>query len=231
MKRYLLIVIVLISIFLISNYAHAVGIGVYADSGIGYIKWKYGDMYMGKYTFIKPLNYFIGGGLILDTCVSEDKLFNYRLNLGYNRLIQSHEIKMHQLTWVNTFGFGILRTELIRLWLGPQLGMGYEFVVYRAESQRDRQRLREGWPIMRPHKFNIVSIHLGLALGANFNFDHGISLAVEGGFKGGTHIIDELIGNGEDISDHRLKLVDFFYEGYVSFGIMFRINEQFSQVK
>ncbi len=72
-----------------------------------------------------------GLGLLIDTAVAKDKLFNYRLQLGvafgslsidgtqYDKSIGLTEYHMY-----HSFGFGIVRTDGLRLWFGPQLGLG-----------------------------------------------------------------------------------------------------------
>ena len=67
----------------------------------------------------------IGVGLALDTAVAKDKLFNYRMNLGYENTRERYQdvefARFHQGSFENIFGFGVYRSKLMRVWLGPAL--------------------------------------------------------------------------------------------------------------
>jgi hypothetical protein len=66
-------------------------------------------------------------GFTLDTAVAKNKLFNYRMNLNYERAIidldfnglKLSDIKSNGLAMDHIFGFGIVRNRSMRLWLGP----------------------------------------------------------------------------------------------------------------
>ena len=79
-----------------------------------------------------------GFGLMFDSNLGKDKLFNYRLGLEFmNRTVDTvdgravdcsgDECDMFRFQVVQTFGFGVLRTEMVRLWVGPRLNLGYNY--------------------------------------------------------------------------------------------------------
>jgi len=72
---------------------------------------------------------YSGFGFVLDTNVSKDALFNYRLDLQYGTFTYENdygwEIDLDQFTMDHTFGFRIYRNELVRIWLGPQIRLSY----------------------------------------------------------------------------------------------------------
>jgi hypothetical protein len=67
-----------------------------------------------------------GIGFVMDTNVATDRLFNYRLELGYQKSwrefdVLSRDIEFSGFTWNNYFGFAPYRSQNIRLWMGPTL--------------------------------------------------------------------------------------------------------------
>ncbi len=123
--------------------ANAFGLGLFGDFSGGKMIWD------GKGAGF--LTY--GGGFVLDTNLASDVLFNYRLELGFGNLHSSYtaeetdyatQLYLQQRTgtyipvyrtvtkWENSlllstvhyFGFGVLRTQYVRLWLGPQISFG-----------------------------------------------------------------------------------------------------------
>jgi len=67
----------------------------------------------------------IGVGFAYDSAVAQNKLFNYRMNLGYENYREKFNgtdlARYHQGSFENIFGFGVYRTKLMRVWLGPSL--------------------------------------------------------------------------------------------------------------
>lgn len=84
----------------------------------------------------------IGFGFVLDTNVAQDSLFNYRLNLGYEKtewdlkdapsnslrpisLSNGYKLNLDSVVMDNTFGFAVYRDKLWRVWLGPQVRLAF----------------------------------------------------------------------------------------------------------
>ena len=87
---------------------------------------------------------------MFDTAVAQDKFFNYQLNLGYDEFTNklpgsSRDLKLGGLMISNSFGFGIVRTDGFRLWMGPEIrlawprgsqsGTDYEFFGARCRAR------------------------------------------------------------------------------------------------
>ena len=116
-----------------------------------------------------------GLDLVMDTAVAKDRLFNYRLNiecanhtLRQERLHSSRTYQVNRLVWANTFGFGIVRTDLLRIWVGPQIALVYEF--------RNRDRVILGSSIYST---------VGPVVGANIHTWEKVTLSFELGFRTG----------------------------------------------
>lgn len=107
-----------------------------------------------------------GFNFILDTAVAKDKVFNYRLGLGYEKEtfdVGTREVGRFALT--NTFGFGVLRTEAVRLWLGPQI-----FFAYGSDDT-----------------YHDLDAGAAFVLGTNFAVGPVVSLGLELGYGIGFH--------------------------------------------
>ena len=62
-------------------------------------------------------------GFSLDTNVAKNRLFNYRLNVGYQWSSFSDGLSLD-----NVFGFGVLRNRHVRLWIGPSIRLGIDSI-------------------------------------------------------------------------------------------------------
>jgi len=113
--------------------ADAAGMGVTVPISITETeKLDYSDFNGDKYRFdYQPST---GLGFVFDSNIGKNSTFNYRLNLEYamakidtgERLL-SADLTKHKYNLVNTFGFGILQAEYVRLWVGPRLNLQYEY--------------------------------------------------------------------------------------------------------
>jgi len=101
----------------------AAGLGFYGTAGAGSSDWSGYDIGPGDTTFSKSTNH-LGFGLAMDTAPARDKLFNYQLNIGYDRFTLNNaaawgsaELKGFMVS--NNLGFGALISPTTRLWFGP----------------------------------------------------------------------------------------------------------------
>ncbi len=82
----------------------------------------------------------LGLGLMYDNNLGKDKLLNYRLGVEWmDRTVNTvsngssstscsgSNCDMFRLQVVQTFGFGVLRTKMVRLWIGPRFNFGYNY--------------------------------------------------------------------------------------------------------
>jgi hypothetical protein len=225
------ILLICSAIFYFTPDATAIGFGVYGNGGGGQISWDN-----------KTPEMRFGGGFILDTNCAGNSLFNYRLNLGVNSLItkyQSYEeyvinlfgtnffnpyeqINMKgttsaEISMSHVFGFGVLRTQNIRLWLGPEV-----FLAGTAGHIRG------------------VTAGLGLVLGLNINIGDSftISFSGSGRLRGGyrlynytQHDIYFFQAPGGAITpaiySASKRQVGVGGDGLVTIAFMYRINDKF----
>jgi hypothetical protein len=217
------------SIFMIAGYTSsmALGFGAYFNGGGGHTTWS--DFSM------EGEQYFIGGGLLLDTCVAKNRVFNYRLNVGYDRNLplelnktsfRSLKINFHRLNLINTFGFGIVRHSIVRFWLGPQLCVRYLNIDMKGTDYILPILLRVPFPIEFHSIKDRAEVDVGAALGLNFHLSALVSLTLEGGFRYG--VIFNSSQSQQSGSSATVNLGgDETYEGYGSVGVIFRFNDEY----
>ncbi len=180
--------------------------------GIGLIMKDTGAQQTSQMNFLSsPLVFIfqrlVGTDLTLDTAVAEDLLFNYRLNFDCetsysDSAFYGSPYNINRFMCTNTFGFGLIRTRFVRLWLGPQLMSSYEF---------------------RSHD-NYVSDaavynKLGAVAGINIHANERITFSVETGLRLPVDI--NITGSGLNArADNRIEPI-------LGFKVMFRSFDSF----
>jgi hypothetical protein len=141
---------------------HALGVGVYTTGSAGV-------MYLSGIT----ANYCVGTGFVLDTAVASNDLFNYRLNAGYDNVIDSGSPffggwSTHRITLSNTFGIGLIRNKYIRLWAGPLVEFGCHL---KKANKRTYGSFNTDAIIISDYSTNIamISLAFGAVVGLNIN--------------------------------------------------------------
>ena len=102
--------------------ASAAGMGIYVPIGVSNSSSVTGDYYNN--TTDRDYDTTAGFGLAFDSNIGKDKLFNYRLGLEYTKMpIENSSVEYDRYNMVHTFGFGVLRKEMVRLWVGPRINI------------------------------------------------------------------------------------------------------------
>jgi hypothetical protein len=211
------IVFLLISLIWLPR-AGAVGLGFYFGGGGGTADWEYeyksssGRKYTGSYD-TEPRR--AGLGMVFDTAVAEDTLINYRLNFGYERWFDEGEEKMHDfegdsVVLRNALGFGALRNEKLRVWLGPQLSFSYV-----SGNPEDDEKF----------DISLYGVGFGPVLGVNLHFGDSLSLAMTFGGR-----YTRYWGDGEYKNGYSRPDYDFDVDEFVAFfnlSLLFRIKDAF----
>jgi hypothetical protein len=191
-------------VVLFATGAMAFGIGGYMTFGGGNAKFDINQYELFSTESMRNShNLAIGGGLILDTNLAYDRIFNYRLKLGgeQNSVEREAEIKMTRLSMDHVFGFGVVRTRSVRLWFGPQIGLSYSW-GNRREVKRyfgfspisfEWQAINLGMysplffmeDILRDkiNKIEYGGIDVGLVVGLNINIGETVTIGPEIGCK------------------------------------------------
>lgn len=184
----------------------ALGLGIYGGSLFGTADWKTDTFGIvdpnGTSTFDIDADGDLDGfraGIVLDTAPKQHKIFNYRLNLGASKFDADWEnieldgtstnltatAEMTGGSMDHTFGFGVVRTDMVRLWLGPSIRLGY----YTGELEDE---------------LDIKMLEFGVApvVGLNLNFGSLVTIGGTVGylFSGFAGIIDDQTGDDVDLT-------------------------------
>ena len=215
MKRICLIhlLVVLLVFGFMAPQASAIGLGGYFSVGSGSGEWDAEDEDDNEWD-IETDDTGSGFGFVLDTAVAKDRVFNYRLNIGYERKDYEDEngntLEIDNFVVVNDFGFGVVRTPQIRLWLGPELK------ITSGSGEIDNND---------DFEVDLVSVGIGPVVGLNVHVGKLVTL----GFKTGL-LFESIVGKGED--DPRDYTVDYTGDDtyfYFNFAIIFRINDVYKK--
>lgn len=143
-------------LFCLAGQAMAVGFGVYLEGAGGDGEFKY--EHSSDFDVDAEAT---GFGMLMDTDLSDRGVFNYRLNIGYEKLDLEDDfgttLDLDGLVVANTFGFGLVRRPHFRWWVGPQVRMGYYTGSPKGYSTSD---------------YELVSFGVGGVTGWNFINDN-----------------------------------------------------------
>lgn len=173
MKRIVLcILIISVMCVFVSSSALAAGLGLYVSTGGGSADWSVDSGYLGTLNFNKDTSH-IGVGLAMDTAPARDKLFNYQLNIGYDRSGNRGgsawgDVNFEGLVISNNFGFGTMISPTTRVWFGPELRLAWG----------------DGHPDKYPdYKIHLFGIGIGPVIGMNLNYDNMHTIVLKVGFQ------------------------------------------------
>ncbi|MCU0849621.1 MAG: hypothetical protein MUD12_17205 [Spirochaetes bacterium] len=221
MKKTFLIIQTVASVCLLSSSVFAFGIGFYGDFNYGKTFWNtetlivdpVNEISYKKKSRIGLANLGYGGGIVLDSNVASDNLFNYRAELGFHYLTFPHNRGMnsYMASTVHYFGFGIVRNESIRFWVGPQVTLGALF----PREARDMAGLIAGG---------------GLAAGININMGETFTLA----FTGAARYVGGIMFSFQKKGSSSTAYSGPTYggpDGLVTVACIFRINDSYTSAE
>lgn len=151
--------------------AAASGIGAELSAGSGRLKKTSNSLYGGSDVTARLSESRLGIGLVYDTNVSEQQLFNYRLGISYQRMKagkDNENVDLHGISFDNDFGFRLFSDNVLRLWAGPELKVEY----------------LEGKSVSAAYSTHTSGLAVGVApvIGANFHLNNELSLTLKGGY-------------------------------------------------
>ena len=207
MFQYARFVWIVMLITVMQGNAFALGLGFYGAVQGGEADWEVEN------DFGPDLN-FDGGdiskasiGFTLDTAVLKDTVFNYRLNVGPERFDADlgdtqFTAELGGIAADNSFGFGVLRTENVRLWVGPRVRVAIYGGDFNDDSNVD---------------VALVEFGVGGVFGGNFGVGRTVALGFETGFmiSGYAGIIDD----GSEEPDFTGEGTSVFLNGVVLFRL------------
>lgn len=148
--------------------AGAVSMGPYVDisSGSGTFEWD-----VSGYQFDVESE-SVAVGFALDTAVTNQSFFNYRLNIGFEgRELEDEEhltLDLDGVVFDNIFGFALVQGSYFRWWAGPLVRVGF------STGETDTLYMPNGVPYK--NEFEFLQAGFGVATGINFSLGHNLTL-------------------------------------------------------
>jgi hypothetical protein len=204
------------SFLLLASSLWAAGIGIYGTGGVNFSNWE------SNGSTPKSTAYFYGGGLVIDSNAARNELFGYRFTAGYEQVRRIYpypnflNVSIHKFSMTHTLGFGVVRNENLRLWIGPQLGLHYLYYPKKTF-------ITSGYKVnlsLAPTKFviqiDVIGFDALLALGLNINIGETATIFLEigVGYMGGYDI------------DFKGTANAFGIDGKI--GFMFRVKDTYT---
>jgi hypothetical protein len=130
MKKILIINGLLAILF--ADQIYAAGLGAYFDGQMGRCFRKYNvNRILGDSIGINKKDYgsFYSGGCGISYASNSDSdtMIDYRLNIGFNYGYMSvaDSVSLWRVSALNTFAVRTYQTDSYKIWIGPQVGLGY----------------------------------------------------------------------------------------------------------
>lgn len=152
-----------------------------------------------------------GYGLVLDTAIAKDRLVNLRLNTGYYNWQEDQDgeiIDLDGFQAVIDLGFGIVRNQYLRFWMGAEISAAYG------------DGSIEGFDAFEAY---LINVGAGPVAGFNFHFSDRISLGIKAGY-----LYERFIGEGENtITDVTVDYEGYTGQYFVVVSAFYRFNDVF----
>lgn len=102
---------------IVATKSYAVGLGF--SAGTGWEKWEEDEDDPAHEEDRRVSNF----GFVLDTAVARDKIFNYRVSfmIEKNNADGGGDVDMRGISMTHDFGIAVYRSQLVRVWVGPEL--------------------------------------------------------------------------------------------------------------
>ncbi|MBN1408970.1 MAG: hypothetical protein JW956_14320 [Calditrichaceae bacterium] len=214
---YLLLTFAFVGLLIIPNASFATGLGIQIPSIASGTSNRTIDPEDGDtYDIEQDIGHF-GFGFVLDTKVAKRGVFNYRLNINYEIVDLGDENAWKEdfkrLAIDNTFGFAVLQSKVVRLWIGPQVRLAY--MSYSSDLEYASLDV------------NLIGLGLAPVFGANFNIGSLVSICPELGYRfsiyGGSMTFNEEYYKYEQEDVWAMSNREFF----LRLNILFRISDNY----
>jgi len=225
-KHNLLTIVILGSLLVIIPSIQAIGLGMYGgfSTGVVDLEWDhYNDFGGFAGDDLEGDSRSAGFGFVLDTAVAKDRVFNYRFNLTLSSIeyddfddhTGQYDFELNQFSMDHTFGFGVLRSKVARVWIGPQL----RFAFLSGDISRPYDHYREDLD----HAFGFGG---GLVLGVNFHAGEIVSFCLDSGFR--TTLYYGEVDRHEFWDEGSDDISGVGGEFFINFSVLFRMADVYT---
>lgn len=185
----------------------AVGLGLYATSGSGSGEYEFEDDTNPDYDLDTDTERE-GFGFVIDSAVANDRVFNYRMNIGRyyweEEFENGTEFDVTGFMWTHDFGFGVVRNRFMRLWLGPEIRFAW------GHGDDDDN---DGYDVY------MYSAGVGPVVGLNLHLGPVVSLGIKAGY-----LFETIYGNADDDVDD-IEIDGGDHLSFVNLSLLFRIKD------
>lgn len=158
--------------------AVAGGVGAYIPVELGYTETRDYEHLSTERSFDYGQSY--GIGFVLDNNLGKDKLVNSRFNIEYisQNLSNTDFTGIPDETYskwnmASTLGFGVVRTQHLRFWIGPRFNVGFKNYDTPSGSTREDFQIFYGIAAATGLNYNINK-HLSIGIEADYRFQFGV---------------------------------------------------------
>lgn len=190
-------VALIVTFMLVPALSWAVGIGAFYYSGSGD-----STIRVDSAADIDGRMELTGYGLLLDTNVGRDHVFNYRLTIGQAEY-GNGDSPYEALIVTNDFGFSIARNSKLRLWLGPEIMVTL---------------INDDAAAAAPDLFGFG---MGLAAGLNLHIRTDFSIALKAAY------VSQTMSGRMTIGGSRYDVVTDDEFSYAGVSLIYRFGERF----
>jgi len=159
------------------------GLGAYVNIS-GKNNYLYGSNRATPNHALVYTNLVLGMGLTIDLNFGKNDLLSYRINIGYDNLINDniyfknyyHIMYFNRINLINSFGISLMKNDTIRIYSGPQVALRYQF-----GSGEDILIDKSFW--YKKIQVNHFGLGVGLILGIDIKLNDRITFTPEIGFR------------------------------------------------
>ena len=182
---------------------HAFGLG--GSLGFGAESWDYETNYQEDRTLGHV-------SFVLDTHLSQSRLFNYRFTLGQETSeADNNGLTMSGVMMTHSFGFRIVGRDRFRLWVGPQLKVT-TYDTLEDDTSNDYDGV-------------VLGIGFGPVVGFNLNFGKVVTLSFTGGLRATSYYVDYDVYSGTGSYQGYSDLDADATGSFLDVSLIFRIGE------
>ncbi len=212
-----------------------------------YTEKSYSDYYLGPYLSIAAgqmthksssqqvyNNYIIGGGGIFQTSIHRKGLYNYRLNIGFEKVFMPHASYWGtdyrdtvRGNFINTISYSVYKKRNYDIWIGPSIGF---HILWGNNYTSDRKSFLNGISLIGysvlPYilteninygNFGHFIFSFAPEIGIDINPTDLLIVSLESGLRVGVHLPIY-----KSYSYGRL----YRYEGFFNLSFLFRISKE-----
>lgn len=125
MRKFHVLLVVVFLLLCSASGALATGVGFYGTVGKGTLKFEDDWWASSGHDNSREDTQIIGTGMVLDTAVAQNRIFNYRLNIGYEKLNidfdeENVSDRLESVVIDQDFGLAVYKSDSARIWFGPE---------------------------------------------------------------------------------------------------------------